>query len=139
MAEDVNIPIIFGRPFPASTIIDIKYGKFKFQIGEKEMEFDLNKVEKYLSFTDHIYSINTCNELTQEMSRVNLDYDSLELCLNGAGLQEEEVEKMTHYLQAQIPYKKKQCIRRFRDKKGASSTILWASSKAWIQTASQPP
>ncbi|XP_027181977.1 uncharacterized protein LOC113780369 [Coffea eugenioides] len=94
MEEDVNVPIILGRPFLATTgtIIDVKRGKFKFQIGEEELEFDLSKVEKYLSFTDHVYSIDICDELTLEMSQVNLDNDSLELCLNGVGLQEEQVE-----------------------------------------------
>ncbi|XP_071939793.1 uncharacterized protein [Coffea arabica] len=78
-----------------------------FQIGEEEVEFDLSKVEKYPSFTDHIYSIDICNELALEISQVNLDDDSLELCLNDVGLQEEQVEEMTEFLQAQIPYKRR--------------------------------
>ncbi|XP_027182044.1 uncharacterized protein LOC113780442 [Coffea eugenioides] len=108
MEEDVNIPIILGRPFlvTAGTIIDVKHGKFKFQIGKEEVEFDLSKVEKYPSFTDHVYSVDICDELTLEMSRVNLGYDFLELCLNGIGLQEEKIEEMTKYLQAQVLYKR---------------------------------
>nr|XP_027088737.1 uncharacterized protein LOC113710089 [Coffea arabica] len=69
MEEDVNVPIILGRPFlaTAGTIIDVK----------------------------------------REMSQVNLDDDSLELCLNGVGLQKEQVEEMTEFLQAQVPYKRR--------------------------------
>ncbi|XP_071939080.1 uncharacterized protein [Coffea arabica] len=109
MEKDVNVPIILGRPFlaTAGTIIDVKRGKFKFQIGEEEVEFDLSKVEKYPSFTDHVYSVDICDELTLEMNQVNLDNDSLELCLNGIGIQEEQIEQMTKYLQAQVPYKRK--------------------------------
>ncbi|XP_071917169.1 uncharacterized protein [Coffea arabica] len=109
MEEDVNVPIILGRPFlaTAGTIIDVKHGKFKFQIGEEEVEFDLSKVEKYLSFTDHVYFVDICDELTLEMSQVNLDNDYLELCLNGIGIQEEQVEEMTEFLQAQVSYKRK--------------------------------
>ncbi|XP_071918787.1 uncharacterized protein [Coffea arabica] len=109
MEEEVNVPIILGRPFLATTgtIIDVKRGKFKFQIGEGKMEFDLSIVEKYPSFTDHVYSVDICDELALEMSQVNLDDDFLELCLNGIGLQEEQVEKMTKFLQAQVPYKRR--------------------------------
>ncbi|XP_027169461.1 uncharacterized protein LOC113769193 [Coffea eugenioides] len=65
MEEDVNVHIILGRPFlaTAGTIIDVKCGKFKFQIREEEVEFDLSKVEKYPSFTDHVYSVDICDEL----------------------------------------------------------------------------
>nr|XP_027062041.1 uncharacterized protein LOC113688428 [Coffea arabica] len=109
MEEDVNVPIILGRPFlaTAGTIIDVKRDKFKFQIGEEEVEFDLNKVEKYPSFTDHVYSVGICDELALEMSQVNLDNDSLELCRNGVGLQEEQVEEMIEFLQARVPYKRR--------------------------------
>ncbi|XP_027169924.1 uncharacterized protein LOC113769792 [Coffea eugenioides] len=120
MEEDVNVPIILGRPFlaTASTIIDVKRGKFKFQIGEEELEFNLSKVEKYPSFTDHIYSVDICDELALEMSQVNLDDDSLEFCLNGVGLQEEQVEEMTEFLQAQVPYKRRNAYEEFELTKG---------------------
>ncbi|XP_071902737.1 uncharacterized protein [Coffea arabica] len=38
MEEDISIPIILGRPFlaTAGTIIDVKNGKLKFQVGEEE-------------------------------------------------------------------------------------------------------
>ncbi|XP_027067872.1 uncharacterized protein [Coffea arabica] len=76
MEEDVNVPIILDRPFlaTAGTIIDIKRGKFKFQIGEEELKFDLSKVEKYPSFIDHVYSIDMCDELALEMSQAQVPY-----------------------------------------------------------------
>ncbi|XP_027158369.1 uncharacterized protein LOC113759989 [Coffea eugenioides] len=109
MEEDVNVLIILGRPFlaTAGTIIDVKRDKFKFQIGEEEVEFDLSKVEKYPSFTDHVYSIDICDELALEISQVNLDDDSLEFCFNGIGIQKEQVEEMIEFLQAQVPYKRR--------------------------------
>ena len=39
------------------------------------------------------------------MSKVNLDHDSLEFCLNGIGMQEDDVEEMAKYLDVQVPYK----------------------------------
>ncbi|XP_027062945.2 uncharacterized protein [Coffea arabica] len=123
MEEDVNAPIILGRPFltTAGTIIDVKRGKFKFQIDEEEVEFDLSKVEKCPSFTDHVHSVDICDELALEMSQVNLDDDSLELCLNGVGLQEKQVEKMIEFLQAQVPYKRRNAYEELGLSKGLPS------------------
>ncbi|XP_071902644.1 uncharacterized protein [Coffea arabica] len=76
MEENVNVPIILGRLFltTAGPKIDVKRGKFKFQIGEEKVEFDLNKVEKYPSFTDYVYSIDICDELALEMSQAQVPY-----------------------------------------------------------------
>ena len=48
------MPIIFGRPFlsMAGTIIDVKKGKLKFQVGEKEIEVDLNELQNFPLFTN---------------------------------------------------------------------------------------
>ena len=100
MEEDLNILIILDWSFlaTANTLIDVKRGKLKFQIDKKEVEFDLNKLEKYHSFIDNVYFVDICEELTQEMSQIKLYHDSLKLCLNGVGLQEEKIEEMTKYL-----------------------------------------
>ncbi|XP_074278365.1 uncharacterized protein LOC141601957 [Silene latifolia] len=44
--EDVNIPIILGRPYLATrgALIDVKNGKLCLQVGEDKMDFSLNKV-----------------------------------------------------------------------------------------------
>ncbi|XP_071905800.1 uncharacterized protein [Coffea arabica] len=111
MEEDISMPIILGRPFlaTAGTIIDVKNGKLKFQVGEEEVEFNLNEMEKYPSFTDHAYSIGTIDKLTQEMSQVNFDLDLLEYCVMSLGKQEdgcEEIEEFAKYLDFQAPYKR---------------------------------
>ncbi|XP_027103283.1 uncharacterized protein [Coffea arabica] len=109
--EDVSMPIILDRPFlaTAGTIIDVKNGKLKFQVGEEDVEFNLHEMEKYPSFTDHAYSIGTIDKLTQEMSQVNFDFDPLEYCLMSLGMQEGdcgEIEELVKYLDFQAPYKR---------------------------------
>lgn len=92
MEEDVNISIIFGRPFitTTGTIIDIKNGKLKFQIGKEEVEFNLQDMSKYPLLIDQVCSVDLVEELTQEYSQVTLGYDVLELCLTNFGPQNEE-------------------------------------------------
>ncbi|KAJ9538944.1 hypothetical protein OSB04_031677 [Centaurea solstitialis] len=45
MIEDVNTPIILGRPFlaTAGAIIDIKHGKLSLNVGKEKVEFELRK------------------------------------------------------------------------------------------------
>ena len=96
MVEDISMPIILDRPFLATacTIIDVKNGKFKFQVGKEEVEFNLNEMKKYHSFIDHAYSIGTIDKLIQELSRVNFDFDPLEICLMSLGMQEGDCEEI---------------------------------------------
>lgn len=97
--KDVNIPIILGRPFLATTgtIIDVKNGRFKFQIGEEKVEFTLHDIARDPSFSDHVLSIDFVDELTQENSLVKLDYDSLEQCLIDTRWQKDEAEEKTKW------------------------------------------
>ena len=71
MEEDVETPIIFGRPFlaTAGAIIDVKNGKLTLKVGEEEVEFNLSKVTKYPSFIDEIYYIDCIDELTKHVFR----------------------------------------------------------------------
>ncbi|KAJ9554347.1 hypothetical protein OSB04_018392 [Centaurea solstitialis] len=45
MIEDVNTPIILGRPFLATVgaIIDVKHGKLSLNVGKEKLEFELRK------------------------------------------------------------------------------------------------
>ncbi|XP_017976421.1 PREDICTED: uncharacterized protein LOC108661936 [Theobroma cacao] len=54
MEEDVEIPLILGRPFLPilGTIIDGKEGKTRFRVGKKVVEFTMFNATKYLSPTD---------------------------------------------------------------------------------------
>ena len=66
-------------------------------------------MEKYISLTNHTCSIGTIEMLTQELNQVNLDFDPLEFYLISTGMQEkndEEIEALAQYLDAQPPYKK---------------------------------
>ena len=66
-------------------------------------------MEKYPSFTDHTCSIGMIEMLTQELSRINLDFNILELYLTSVGMQEEkdeEIEALAKYLNFQTPYKR---------------------------------
>ena len=50
MEENMSMPIIIGRSFlpTAGIIIDVKNDKFKFQVGQEVVKFNLNKMKKIL-------------------------------------------------------------------------------------------
>nr|XP_027088709.1 uncharacterized protein LOC113710060 [Coffea arabica] len=114
MEENMSMPIISSRPFLAivGTIIDVKNSNLKFQVGEKDVAFNLNEMEKYPFLTDHACSIDTIDVLTQGLDRINFDVDSLEICLSSArmlGEIEEEINALAQCLNAQPPYRKR-CV-----------------------------
>ncbi|KAJ9552344.1 hypothetical protein OSB04_016389 [Centaurea solstitialis] len=57
MVEDVNTPIILGRPFLATTgaIIDVKNGKLSLNVGKDKVEFELRKSMGLLPSMDDIH------------------------------------------------------------------------------------
>lgn len=64
--EDVDTPIILGRPFLVTTdaIIDDKHSKLKFKIAWEEMEVNIsNNVEN--SSSSEIYSMSATNDPVQ--------------------------------------------------------------------------
>ncbi|XP_074342430.1 DNA damage-inducible protein 1-like [Apium graveolens] len=65
MDEDVEVPIILGRPFLATTgtIIDVKAGKLTLNVGEDKVEFDLNKAMKMPSFDATCFTIDIVDEI----------------------------------------------------------------------------
>ena len=108
MEEDVEIPIILGRPFLATAraIIDVKNGKLTLKVGEEEVEFNLNRVTKYPSFTDSVHDIDYTDEPIQKVFRVEHLKEPLEICLmHTATIQDEnlEVAEMAHALEATFP------------------------------------
>ena len=50
MEEDLEIPILFGRPFfmTVGAIIDMKRGKITLEVDNEHMEFDVHKIMKLI-------------------------------------------------------------------------------------------
>ena len=46
--EDSDIPILLGRPFLAiaGAVINVKYGKIAFHVGDENVEFEISKLMK---------------------------------------------------------------------------------------------
>ncbi|XP_017974490.1 PREDICTED: uncharacterized protein LOC108661568 [Theobroma cacao] len=62
--EDLEIPLILGRPFLATTsaIIDVREGKITFKLGEEEVEFNIFNANKNPSFTSCCYRVELIDE-----------------------------------------------------------------------------
>lgn len=67
MDEDVEIPIILGRPFlaTAGTTIDVKAGKLTLNVGEDKVEFDLNKAMKIPPFGATCFTVDIVDDIVQ--------------------------------------------------------------------------
>nr|XP_017239488.1 PREDICTED: uncharacterized protein LOC108212272 [Daucus carota subsp. sativus] len=70
MNEDVEIPIILGRPFlaTAGASIDVKAGKLALNVGEEKVEFDLDQIMKAPSLETESFAVNIVEEVVKEVT-----------------------------------------------------------------------
>ncbi|XP_017982314.1 PREDICTED: uncharacterized protein LOC108663240 [Theobroma cacao] len=61
--DDIQIPLILGRPFLATTRanIDVKNGKITFKVGEEKVVFNLFNATNY-PYIDSCYKVDLVNE-----------------------------------------------------------------------------
>ena len=80
--EDLEIPILFGRPFfmTAEAIIDMKKGNITLEVDNEHMEFDVHKIMKStpVEVASRIDSIDIIDECVDEVLPECLRQDSME-------------------------------------------------------------
>ena len=84
MEEDLEIPILFGRPFlmTAGAIIDMKKGKITLEVDYESMEFDVLNIMKStpIEVASRVDSIDVIDGCIEEVIHECLRSDSIELC-----------------------------------------------------------
>ncbi|XP_021733004.1 uncharacterized protein LOC110699798 [Chenopodium quinoa] len=85
MEEDVNVPIILGRPFlaTAGAIIDMKNGKITFEVGDEKLEYSLLNVMGTPSMGETVCQVDVLDELQNEQLPLSQIDDALEQVLVG--------------------------------------------------------
>ena len=68
MEEDMQTPLLLGRPFlaTAGALIDVKNGKLTLEVGEEKVVFNIAKSLKYPSNEDSVCRIETIDTLVVE-------------------------------------------------------------------------
>jgi len=88
MEEDIQVPMLLGRPFLATAraIIDVNHGKLAFNVGKERVEFEFSNLMKGPSIKDSCCMIDIIHRCVKECSLVSPTHDGLEMCLvNNAG------------------------------------------------------
>ncbi|XP_057250798.1 uncharacterized protein LOC104886473 [Beta vulgaris subsp. vulgaris] len=87
MDEDVEVPIILGRPFlaTAGAIIDVKNGILTFEIGEEKVHFNIFSSSKSNSQRDLVCQVEIIEDMTKNKHVTNATNDLLEVCLSKTG------------------------------------------------------
>ncbi len=80
MEEDVQIPIIFGKPLLATVraIIDVKNGRLTLKVGEEEMEFNLLDTMKHKFELDECFKVDIIDKQIEEEFHKKHPKDPLE-------------------------------------------------------------
>ena len=84
MAEDVDVPLILGRPFLATTraVIDVKDGKLALRVGCEEIVIKIPDVlKKSMSSDDECYAIDNLDFTVSDYLQEILINDSANVCL----------------------------------------------------------
>jgi len=81
--EDIQVLILFGRPFlaTAGAIIDVKNGKLAFNVGKDTIEFELANLMRSPSIKDSCCMIDIIDHCVKECSLASPTHDGLEMCL----------------------------------------------------------
>ncbi|XP_058002304.1 uncharacterized protein LOC131179469 [Hevea brasiliensis] len=83
MEEDIQIPIILGRPFlaTAGAIIDVKNGQLPLKVGDEEVEFNLFNAMKKKLEPDKCFKVDIIDKENEEESHKAHPEDPLEACI----------------------------------------------------------
>ncbi|XP_021658919.2 uncharacterized protein LOC110648864 [Hevea brasiliensis] len=96
MEEDVQIPIILGRPFLATSraIIDIKNGQLTLKVGDEEVEFNLFRAIKHKLEPDECLRVDITDKLVEEELHETYPEDPLEACIVNRYTTDNEKQKL---------------------------------------------
>ncbi|KAK5786136.1 hypothetical protein PVK06_040765 [Gossypium arboreum] len=84
MDEDVEVPLILGRPFLATAraVIDVGEGKLVLRVGDEEIIFKIYDAMRFSKEQDDsCYFIDSIDHTTQDSLQEIIHKDTLELCL----------------------------------------------------------
>ncbi|XP_062103680.1 uncharacterized protein LOC133814778 [Humulus lupulus] len=107
MEEDIDVPIILGRPFLATgqNLIDVEKGELKLRDQGDEVVFNVFKATTYLMASDSCYSVDV---LDKAVLGRRVSSDALEAVLTGGEEDDDDVEMREYvkWINSYQPYKK---------------------------------
>ncbi|XP_057251773.1 uncharacterized protein LOC104897055 [Beta vulgaris subsp. vulgaris] len=113
MDEDVEVPIILGRPFLATTgaIINVKNGILTFEIGEEKVHFNIFNSSKKNSQRDLVCQVDIIKDMTKNKHVIDATNVLLEVCLSKTStphkLKKEKVRKVFPPIKECFSWRKK--------------------------------
>ncbi|XP_075479431.1 uncharacterized protein LOC142520314 [Primulina tabacum] len=111
MEEDMEMPLILGRPFLATgkALIDVQEGKLRLRVGEEEITFDVFNALKHTLQSDSCYRTDAFDSLVSNYVHGAIR-DPLEATLTTTELREDELDEeraeIVAYFNANQPWKR---------------------------------
>ncbi|KAK0581724.1 hypothetical protein LWI29_017165 [Acer saccharum] len=99
MEEDVEIPLLLGRPFlkTAGALIDVKEDKMTLRVGDEHVVFNMKKATKRPMEVDGCWKIDLLEPLVEEFVRKRTPKEPLEACLVWGATEKDEDEEVAEY------------------------------------------
>ncbi|XP_021640314.2 uncharacterized protein LOC110635332 [Hevea brasiliensis] len=108
MEEDVQILIILGRPFLATTeaIIDLKNGRLTLKVGYEKVKFNFFRAMTHKTVSDECLRVDVIDKLVEEEFQKRYPEDPLKACIVHNYTVENENKEIVAYeqsLEASLP------------------------------------
>ncbi|XP_062119260.1 uncharacterized protein LOC133833010 [Humulus lupulus] len=108
MEEDMDVPIILGRPFLATgqALIDVHKGELKLRVQGDVVVFNVFKAMKYPVASDSCYSVDA---IEKAVSKSRVSSDTLEAMLTSDEVDhdDDEMREYVNWINSYQPYRKK--------------------------------
>lgn len=94
MEEDVDVPLILGRPFLATggALIDVQGGKLTLRVGDEEVVFNVFNCARSQRDLNACFSVDVVDQVVQEVFERQVTNDELENILTNGLFEVENVE-----------------------------------------------
>ncbi|KAK0607369.1 hypothetical protein LWI29_013938 [Acer saccharum] len=127
MEEDVEIPLLIGRPFLniVGALIDVKEDKMTLRVGDEHVVFDMKKVAKRPMEVDMCLMIEVVEPLVEHFVRKETLKEPLEACIVPGAFKEDEDEELVKYalhLNSQLLKSFREKRRKFESKSRSTTT-----------------
>ncbi|KAA3464785.1 RNA-directed DNA polymerase (Reverse transcriptase), Ribonuclease H-like protein [Gossypium australe] len=97
MDEDIEVPLILGRPFltTARAVVNIGDGKLTLRIGDEEIIFQICDAMRYSKEQDDShYFVETTDHIIQNSLQEIMHDDTMELCPTQEADEEDEIDEL---------------------------------------------
>ena len=99
MEEDVEIPLLLGRPFlkTAGALIDVREDKMTLRVGDDQVVFHMSKAMKKPVDSENCMRLEVIEPLVEDFFKKTIPKDPLQVCIRESATKEDEDSEVAEH------------------------------------------